>query len=104
MFTKEQINKILEPWDSSIDERPVPTRNDFAYDESARDKATQMALRWQDEHLSPFSDAEMYADFICHQSDVIEMLAHALSFANKRIEDKQDIIEILEDQVSMLQE
>lgn len=102
MFTKEQINELLSPWDMSVDERPKPN-GDYAYEKSDRRTAYAMAKEWGGVSI-PLDPDGVMEDFICHQSDVIEMLARALSFANKKIEDKQDMIEILEDQVSMLQE
>ena len=91
MFTKEQINEILRPWDSSMDERPTPTTEDYAYDKTDREKAWMMAHDWQEPHIVMMDDDETMEDFICHQSDVIEMLAHALSFANKKLLGKEQI-------------
>lgn len=88
MFTREQINELLKPWGSSLDERPSPTEDNFAYEQIARKRAWEMANTWQGEHFALIGDVCL--DFICHQSDAIEMLAHALSFANKRLLEKNN--------------
>ena len=85
MFTREQINELLKPWGSSLDERPTPSKDYFAYEESDRKRAWDMANYWQEKHIGVMMSTEVLQDFICHQSDVIEMLAHALNFANKRL-------------------
>ena len=88
MFTANDINELLKPWSASLDERPVPTNNDYAYEEKNRQTAWDMASKWEGEGVV-YPDCQTLCDFICHQSDVIEMLAHALSFANKRLMSKK---------------
>ena len=89
MFTREQINELLKPWESSLDERPLPTKDSFAYENTDRMKAWDMAVYWRGDAF-PKKDIGVCLDFICHQSDVIELLAHALSFANKRLLEKNN--------------
>lgn len=92
MFTPDEINSILKPWGDSLDKRPVPSEDDYAYEDSDRKRALEMATKWEGGYRPMNLDTIMsnvLCDFICHQSDVIEMLCHALSFANQRI-DSQD--------------
>lgn len=89
MFTPDEINSILKPWGDSLDKRPVPSEDDYAYEESDRKRALEMATKWEGGYRPMNLDTIMsnvLCDFICHQSDVIEMLAHALSFANNKLE------------------
>ena len=87
MFTKDELNEILKPWGNSVDNRPTPGQADdgYAYSKPERKRAYQMARQWQNGHHNPLESDETITDFICHQSDVIEMLANALGFANSRI-------------------
>ena len=86
MFTDEQINEILAPWGASLKERPVPSIDNYAYEPKDRLAARDTAIQWQKDHGN--TDIGMDAsrdDFICHQADIIYMLAHALSFANRKL-------------------
>ena len=96
MFTREQINELLKPWGSSLNERPLPTKHYYAYEELDRKRAWNMAYDWQDKHIGLMDSKDICTDFICHQSDVIEMLAHTLSFANARLT-REDIKDIIQD-------
>jgi hypothetical protein len=85
MPTEEQINEILAPWGTSINERPVPN-DDYAYEAKDRCSALNAAMQWQKDH--GHTDVGMDAsrdDFICHQADIIFMLTHALRFANSKL-------------------
>ena len=87
MFTREQINELLKPWGSSLDERPIAV-DGYAYGKHDHMEARKMANNWVGDYYSSTLEVQALADFICHQSDVIEMLAHALSFANKKLQEK----------------
>ena len=91
MFTDEQLNEILAPWGSSINERPIPSPEGYAYEQKNRKTACEIAIQWQKAHGN--ADIGMDAprdDFICHQEDIIYMLAHALSFANRKLLHKSE--------------
>ena len=91
MFTDEQINEILAPWGASLKERPVPSAESYAYEPKDRLTARKTAIQWQKDHGN--ADVGMDAardDFICHQADIIYMLAHALSFANRKLLQKSE--------------
>ena len=86
MFTDEQINEILAPWGASLQERPVPSAQGYAYEQKDRNTARDTAIQWQKDHQN--ADIGIDAsrdDFICHQADIIFMLAHALSCANQKL-------------------
>ena len=36
MFTDEQLNEILAPWGSSLNERPIPSPEGYAYEMERR--------------------------------------------------------------------
>ena len=88
MFTKDELNEILKPWENSVDNRPTPGQaNDgYAYSKQERKKAYQMACYWHGNYHDAAISNDTLTDFICHQSDVIEMLANALGFANGRLD------------------
>lgn len=92
MFTKDELNEILKPWGTSIDNRPVPKvqQINYAYSEQDRKKAYDMACRWHGNYHDVVTSNDTLTDFICHQSDIIEMLANALGFANGRLEATQE--------------
>ena len=85
MTTPEQIEALLEPHKGTLKELPVPNEQDYAYESKDRIWAAQAAQKWQGSHYDFFYDAAAKSDFICHQSDVIELLVQALSIANRRL-------------------
>lgn len=88
MVTKDEINKVLKPWGNSVDNRPVPNplSHNYAYSAQDRKTAYNMACRWHGDYHDAAISNDTLTDFICHQSDVIEMLANALGFANGRLD------------------
>ena len=44
-----------------------------------------MAKKWQGSNYNIFNPDMAEEDFICHQSDVIEILCQALSIANRKL-------------------
>lgn len=86
MFTKEQIANQLKPWGISLDEELARPDAGFAYELKDRETAYKMAHSWHGIHnvLSDPGLEQCLLDFICHQSDVIELLTRALSYANRR--------------------
>jgi hypothetical protein len=86
MFTKEQIANQLKPWGIYLDEELPRPYAGFAYELKDRETAFKMAYDWHDINniLSAAGSDQRLLDFICHQSDVIELLTRALSYANRR--------------------
>ena len=82
MTTPDEIEALLKPYGLSLKERPKATKDSFAYEEHDRNIAWDMACIWQDEHIDYKSDVDVCTDFICHQSDVIELLCNTLKWAN----------------------
>ena len=80
--TPEKIEELLRPYKYTLRALPRPG-DDWAYDVKDRVDAIERALAWQDTKDEKDFE-ESVADFICHQSDVIEMLTRALELAQKR--------------------
>ena len=85
MTTPEQIEALLKPHNCSLKALPVSDGQDYAYEERDRKTAFQMAKKWQGSNYNIFNPDMAEEDFICHQSDVIEILCQALSIANRKL-------------------
>lgn len=84
MTTSEQINNLIELYGKSLSEIRIPN-TDFAYEKTERKNAHDMAKEWQGEHYKSTEAKSALEDFICHQSDVIEILCSCLKWANKKL-------------------
>ena len=85
MMTPEQIEALLKPHNCSLKTLPISDGQDYAYEERDRKTAFQTAKKWQGSNYNIFNPDTAEEDFICHQSDVIEILCQALSIANRKL-------------------
>ena len=81
MTTPEKIEELLKPYGLTLKDLPAVTPDDWAYEPKERTWAMEMVKNWTDGRMS-YVPAPI-ADFICHQSDVIELLVKALSMAKR---------------------
>lgn len=86
MTTAKEIEELLRPYGLSLMELPVPSKDGFAYEEADRTKLKKVAIGWEGKHFFKFEDTiRAREDFMCHQSDVIELLCSALKWANHKL-------------------
>ena len=94
--TPPEIEKLLNEYGLSLSGLPKPTLVDFAYENIDLNTASNMALNWQqdadesDDCIDEYYLECAYKAFICHQSDVIELLVSALQMASFRIKELTD--------------
>lgn len=86
MTKPNEIEELLKPYGLSLKERPYPSEKGYAYEQSDRKRAVNMAINWQEQnHNNDYGYDGARDDFICHQSDVIELLINALKWANHKL-------------------
>jgi len=87
MSTPEQIEELIQKYGFSLNDLPKPTASEYGYEPKDRVACASNAIKWQCEETGKetldFDERNAYADFICHQSDVIEILVKCLGFCNK---------------------
>lgn len=82
--TPDEIEALLNAYGYSLNVLPRPTNKEFAYTLGDREDAAFRASKFAASKPNNAKDAiEEVFDFICHQSDVIELLIKALKVANK---------------------
>ncbi len=81
MYTPEQIENLIKPFGLSLTTLPKADKTSIAYDISRHYAAIEGARNWGNKNDLLTSNMVM-CDFICHQSDVIELLCSALEKAN----------------------
>lgn len=82
--TPDEIEALLNVYGYSLNVLPRPTNEEFAYTLEDREDAAFRASEFAISKPNNAKDAiEEVFDFICHQSDVIELLIKALKVANK---------------------
>lgn len=79
MTSPEKIEELLNRFGQTISNLPECDTLLYAYGHDDRKKAKEMSFNWNRQ----ISKVDHQADFICHQSDVIERLIKALETAEK---------------------
>ena len=79
MTSPEKIEELLNRFGQTISDLPECDTFLYAYGHDSRKKAKEMSFNWNRQ----INKVDHQADFICHQSDVIERLIDALKVAEK---------------------
>ncbi len=75
-WAEEDIEKLIQPYGLSLSRLPITKDTHYAYIREDHDKAIEMTEKW--ERFGVFENISVLCDFICHQSDVINLLCKAL--------------------------
>lgn len=81
MTSKEKIEKLLNYYGDTLNDLPSPSDDRYAYHPTDLNNAYERATEWSFGIKNLRVTESSLADFICHQSDIIEKLVKALESA-----------------------
>ena len=89
MTSKEKIEKLLNYYGDTLNDLPSPSVDRYAYSPADLSNACKQATGWSFGITNMRVTESSLADFICHQSAVIEKLVKALESAESKSKTEQ---------------
>lgn len=89
MTSKEKIEQLLNYYGDTLNDLPSPSNDRYAYYPTDLNDACERASGWSFGITNMRVTESSLADFICHQSDIIEKLVKALESAGLKSKAEQ---------------